>query len=152
MQNNLKKASNIYFNLFDLLMLYNHKIWKSTVHPLPLNHLIVIFYLRNNGTSTISEIAHHLSISKQQMSPIIDKLTKKEFIERKNLTNDRRYSQINISKKGIRFLENHRKKAKDNFIEHITNLTDDDIVVFDQSVKNIEEMLNKMFKKMHKID
>lgn len=147
MQNNLKKASDIYFDLFDLLMLYNHKIWKTTPQPLPLNHLIVLFYLRNNGTSTISEIAHHLSISKQQMSPIIDKLTKKEFIERKNLTNDRRYSQISISKKGTQFLSFHREKSKDTFAGRIVDLSDDDIVIFDQSVKAIKDILNKMFKK-----
>lgn len=42
-----------------------------------------MYYLLEKDTfATVTELAKHLSISKQQMSPIIDKLVKKEFIKK----------------------------------------------------------------------
>ena len=146
-QNNNKKIIDIYFDLFDIMMNYNHKLWRTIALPLPLNHLVVMYFLYNNKgeSSTISEIANHLSISKQQMSPIIDKLLKKSFIEKHCLSNDRRYSQIYLTKQGNDFLEEHQQQRRLNFIQYMTDLSDEDVIKFDESVKNVKKMIKKMF-------
>ena len=81
LENNSRKLSDIYFDLFEIMMTYNHKLWRTAALPLPLNHFAVMYYLfeKENTFATITELAKHLSISKQQMSPIIDKLVKKSL-------------------------------------------------------------------------
>ena len=100
LEKNSRKISDIYFDLFDIMMTYNHKLWRTAALPLPLNHFAVMYYLfeKEDTFATVTELAKHLSISKQQMSPIIDKLVKKEFIKKTCLSKDRRYSQISSRK------------------------------------------------------
>lgn len=140
-----RKISDIYFDLFDMMMNYNHKLWRKIALPLPLNHIVVIYFLYNNKNATISEIAGHLSISKQQMSPIVDKLLKKGFIKKRCLSNDRRFSQIYLSDEGKKFFEEHQQKQRDNFVQYITDLSDSDAERFDESVKIVKLMISKMF-------
>ena len=146
MTNNTQKISNIYFELFDLLMTYNHKIWKSTSSPLPVNDCIVLHFLQNNGATTITKTAQYLSISKQQMSLIIDRLAKKELVMKQNLSKDRRYVQLSLSLKGEKILKEMREQTKNKFMERITDLSNEDTIIFDNSVKVIEKMLAKMFR------
>lgn len=112
MEKNSRKISDIYFDLFDIMMTYNHKLWRTAALPLPLNHFAVMYYLfeKEDTFATVTELAKHLSISKQQMSPIIDKLVKKEFIKKTCLSKDRRYSQISLSEKGRNFLRNIKNR------------------------------------------
>lgn len=144
---NSEKVTDIYFDLFSIMMKYNHKLWRTMALPLPLNHLVVMYFLSNNmdTSATISEIATHLSISKQQMSPIIDKLVKKEFIKKTCLSEDRRYSQIYLSEKGKKFLNEHQKSQRTILMESITDLSDSDIQKFDESVKIVKKMIAKIF-------
>lgn len=132
------------------MMMYNHKLWKTMSLPLPLNQMVVMYFLYNNKTATISEVANHLAISKQQMSPIIDKLVKKGFIEKKCMSKDRRFSQIYLSEAGIEFIEEHRKTQQTTFINHVTDLSDSDALTFDESVKTVKLMIAKMFDKQKK--
>ena len=96
LEKNSRKISDIYFDLFDIMMTYNHKLWRTAALPLPLNHFAVMYYLfeKEDTFATVTELAKHLSISKQQMSPIIDKLVKKNILKKTSVSKDRRYSQI----------------------------------------------------------
>ena len=147
MTDNTQKISDIYFELFDLMMTYNHKIWKNTSNPLPVNDCIVLYFLNDNGPTTITKTAQYLSISKQQMSLIIDRLVKKELVDKQNMENDRRYIRISVSAKGEKLLADMRRQTKSKFMERITNLSDEDTAILDSSVKVIEKMLAKMFEK-----
>lgn len=62
----------------------------------------VLSFEKEDTFATVTELAKHLSISKQQMSPIIDKLVKKNLLKT-CLSKDRRYSQISLSEKGRNF-------------------------------------------------
>ena len=50
MTDNTQKISDIYFELFDLMMTYNHKIWKNTSNPLPVNDCIVLYFSQRQRT------------------------------------------------------------------------------------------------------
>lgn len=147
MENNSRKISDIYFDLFEIMMTYNHKLWRTAALPLPLNHFAVMYYLFEKGNSfaTMTELAKHLSISKQQMSPIIDKLLKKEFIKKTCLSKDRRYNQISLSEKGRKFLKEHQKSQRLIFMECTTDLSDSDTRKFDESVQIVKKMIAKIF-------
>lgn len=127
-------------------MMNNHRIWKMMSMPLPINHFVVLFFLESNGSMTISEIAQSLSISKQQMSPIIDKLEKKELIAKKNMAKDKRFIQARLTRKGKSLLENHRKKQKVRLMEHMKKLSVDDVEIFKQSSQIVKKSIETIFK------
>lgn len=143
---NSEMISEIYFDLFDIMVTNNHRMWRMMSLPLPLSHFIVLFFLRNNGMTIISEIAHSLSISKQQMSPIIDRLVKNGLIEKKCLAKDKRFVQVNLTRKGKLFLENHRKEQKEKLKEHMQHLEDIDTQAFAESAGIIKKSIETMFK------
>ncbi len=154
MSDNLKRTADVYFDLFSIMMRYNHKVWRTSTLPLPANHFIVLVNLYNNDGEaiTITQLAKQLSISKQQMSPIIDKLLKKELIEKKSLTKDRRFSYVRISDKGIKFMEEHRDEQKEHFSKWLVDIAGKDVLIsdadiqkFDESVKVVNNMMKKMF-------
>lgn len=147
LENNSRKISDIYFDLFEIMMTYNHKLWRTAALPLPLNHFAVMYYLfeKEDTFATVTELANHLSISKQQMSPIIDKLVKKEFIKKSCLSKDRRYSQISLSEKGRNFLKEHQKSQRLIFMKNTTDLSNSDTEKFDESVKIVKKMMAKIF-------
>lgn len=147
MENNSRKLSDIYFDLFEIMMTYNHKLWRTAALPLPLNHFAVMYYLfeKENTFATVTELAKHLSISKQQMSPIIDKLVKKEFIKKTCLSKDRRYNQISLSEKGRKFLKEHRQSQRLIFMKCTTDLSNSDTEKFDESVQIVKKMMAKIF-------
>ncbi len=153
MSDNLKRTADVYFDLFSIMMRYNHKVWRTSTLPLPANHFFVLVNLYNIGeTITITQLAKQLSISKQQMSPIIDKLLKKELIEKKSLTKDRRFSYIHITHKGIKFMEEYRDEQKAHFSESLIDIAGEDVMIsdadiqkFDESVKVVNNMMKKMF-------
>lgn len=124
----------------------NHRMWRKSPLPIPLNHFVVLFFLENNGATIISEIAQNLAISKQQMSPIIDKLVKKEFIEKKCMAKDKRFIQVRLSRKGKAFLENHRQEQKQRISEQMKKLTKEDAQVFATSAKIVKKSIETMFK------
>ncbi len=147
LENNSRKLSDIYFDLFEIMMTYNHKLWRTAALPLPLNHFAVMYYLfeKENTFATITELAKHLSISKQQMSPIIDKLVKKEFIKKTCLSKDRRYNQISLSEKGRKFLKEHQQSQRLIFMKCTTDLSNSDTEKFDESVQIVKKMMAKIF-------
>lgn len=145
-EKNNKKAAEIYYDLFDLLVTSNHRLWRTIDLPLPLNHFIVMHFLYNNHMSTITEVAKHLSISKQQMSPIVDKLQKKGYLQKECMSNDRRFSQLCLTDEGKAVIEEQRLVQRVNFMEHIVGLSESDLAKFEESVQVVKSIVNKMFK------
>lgn len=76
MEKNSRKISDIYFDLFDIMMTYNHKLWRTAALPLPLNHFAVMYYLfeKEDTFATVTELAKHcVRLVKKMMAKIFEK-------------------------------------------------------------------------------
>ena len=97
-------------DLFSLIIQLNSKLFSSSkmvkCSPLPPSHVKVIFHLMNNGSSSISDIASSLCISKPNMTPIIDKLIKEDLVCRQEDCNDRRIIRIQLTQKAYEIAKN----------------------------------------------
>ena len=100
--------------LFSLLIQLNNKVFNQDkmvkCSPLPPSHVKVIFYLLNNGSSSISDIASNLEISKPNMTPIIDKLLKDDLVQRTEDPNDRRIVRIALTQKALDISAEHKRR------------------------------------------
>lgn len=142
---NLKAASD---ELYSLLLYLNRRVFnhEDIIKRLsiPPSHAKVIFYLIHSKNASVSEIAKDLSISKSNMTPIIDKLIKEGFVERFPDPDDRRVIRVAITEKGHEFSIEQRKFAKKNLREKLSSLSSEDLSQIENITKNLNEILLKI--------
>ena len=140
---NLNKASDA---LFNLLLQLNNKVFNQDklvkCAPLPPSHVKVIFYLINNGSSSITDIALNLGISKPNMTPIIDKLLKDDLVFREEDPKDRRIMRIDLTKKAIDISNEHTKILKDLLLSKLSTLTDENLCKMEDLVSQLIDILS----------
>lgn len=91
---------------------------------------------------SMSEVAQDLNITVGTLTTAINKLIKKEYVERKRIEEDRRVVLIQLTKKGKLAYRIHEKFHKDMIVETIDGLSEDEEEVLIMSL----EKLNKFFK------
>ncbi len=111
---------------------------------IPPSHAKVIFHLHCGGEASVSEIAKNLSISKSNMTPIIDKLIQENLVERFTDPNDRRIIRVRVTEKGHEFCLKQREKTKKHLEEKISSLSPDEL----ERVKDLAKELNSIFSKI----
>jgi DNA-binding MarR family transcriptional regulator len=114
---------------------------KSKISPLQFH---VMFMLEEKGDLSMSQLSHELSTSKQQMTPIIDKLIECGFVEREHDKVDRRVVKINLSSPGRQFLEKQKVEVFDMLKKKIMNLADEDLSVLNKAFLEISRVVDKL--------
>lgn len=134
--------------LFHLLMQLNSKVFNHDkmvkCSPLPPSHVKVIFYLFNNGSSAISDIASMLAISKPNMTPIIDKLIKEDLVYRKEDPSDRRKIRIDLTEKAHNLALEHKKRLKESLLSKISTLSEEDLFKMSDLVSQLTNIIIKL--------
>lgn len=134
--------------LFHLLMQLNSKVFNHDkmvkCSPLPPSHVKVIFYLFNNGSSSISDIASMLAISKPNMTPIVDKLIKEDLVYRKEDPNDRRKIRIDLTEKAHNLALEHKKRLKESLLSKISTLSEEDLFKMSDLVSQLTNIIVKL--------
>ncbi|MGL5749628.1 MAG: MarR family winged helix-turn-helix transcriptional regulator [Paraclostridium sp.] len=135
-------------DLIYLLMQLNSKTFSSDkiikCAPLPPSHVKVIFYLINNGSSSISDIASSLGISKPNMTPIIDKLIKEDLVCRQEDPHDRRIVRIELTKKAHDMGESHKQRLREILFDKISSLPDEDLNKMSNLVIDLTDIILKL--------
>ncbi|MDU2665164.1 MAG: MarR family transcriptional regulator, partial [Clostridium perfringens] len=85
-----------------------------------------------------------LSISKSNMTPIIDKLIQENLVERFTDPNDRRIIRVRVTEKGHNFCLKQREKTKKHLEEKISSLSSEEL----ERVKDLAKELNSIFSKI----
>ncbi len=135
-------------DLLTLLMQLNSKVFNQDkmvrCSPLPPSHVKVIFHLFNNGSSSISDIASKLDISKPNMTPVIDKLLSEGLVYRKEDPNDRRIVRIDLTQKAHDMAVEHKKRLKDILLSKLMTLSNEDLVEMKDLVTNLAKIISKL--------
>ena len=98
----------------------------------------------NNGSSSISDIASSLCISKPNMTPIIDKLIKEDLVCRQEDCNDRRIIRIQLTQKLYEIANAHEKNLKNILLDKISNLDSEDLSNMGDLIVNLNSIINKL--------
>lgn len=143
--NDLNETSNY---LFDLLFLLNRRIFNHSefIKGLPLapSHVKVIFHLMHSGPSPVSQIARDLSISKPNMTPIIDRLIQDGFVTRFEDPNDRRVIRVQITEKSKELFKFQKQLVKDTLKIKLSHLDNEDLETLQNSIKVITNIIGKL--------
>ncbi|RKD30105.1 MarR family winged helix-turn-helix transcriptional regulator [Thermohalobacter berrensis] len=135
-------------SIFSILPLFKKKLIKPHKHnkaiDLSPSHLQILFLLDDLGKLPISEIGKHLFISKPNMTPLIQKLIKENLVERIRNEEDRRYIDIQITKKGKELIENHKALVAGNLKKKLANLSEEDLKELSLSLNKVKEIISKL--------
>ena len=130
--------------LANLLPLIHQKFARQTNFPVPPTHFFTLVCLYDHGAQTVTELSKFLQISKQQMSPIIEKLFRSGCVERQQDPGDRRNTRISITNTGYRLLESHHAKLMELFCKRLQQLTDEEAAQFYIAARNFGRFFAKL--------
>lgn len=116
----------------------------SPEFSIPPSHVRVIFYLVESNSSPISQIADSLGISKSNMTPIIDNLINYGLVNRYPDYRDRRILRVELTDKAYKLLDSFRIAICNSFVEKISPLSDEEVIMLNDSISNLITILNKL--------
>lgn len=139
------KAAEMIFHLIPLLD-------KKFVRPLDQQIKAVLSSMQVNvlailkeKKATMTELSKEMLMSKQQMTPIIDKLVSQGFVQREyNSTTDRRIIRISITTSGLNILEIIKEKTITMLEEKIGHLDDQDALRLINAIIELQKAVDKI--------
>jgi DNA-binding MarR family transcriptional regulator len=144
-EKNLIKLSE---DFFVLMMLLHKKIIKLEDFmknmAIPPSHVKVVFYLAQNGPSSVSSIARDLCISKPNMTPIIDKLLEYGYVTRYEDPKDRRVIIIEITDKAHEVFKMKKDLMKGFLQEKLSVLPDEDLIALRGAISEFKRVMSKL--------
>lgn len=90
--------------LLSMMMLAHQLFFRKTMLPLPLNQCILLSIVnaaeKENELLTMQEISQRTRLSKQQLTPLANKLVQDNYLTRQSYPKDRRFIQLMLTEKG----------------------------------------------------
>ena len=143
-----KNIDAVTMELSKILPLFQQKLIKpfeqlakSKISPM---QFYVMFTLKEKSHLAMTQLSNELLTSKQQMTPVIDKLIEFGFVERKHDEIDRRIVKITLSSSGKLFLEKQKMEMFDMLKTKIQNLGDDDLSTLYKAFLEIRRVIEKL--------
>ena len=133
--------------LFHLMPLLDRKFIRPVAHhfkpqltPIYLHVLSIV----REKKATMTELSNEILLSKQQMTPIIDKLVTEGFVQREYDAIDRRIIRISITSSGFQLCEH----AKDQTIKILQNklesLNEKDLISLNNVINELSRIAHKV--------
>ena len=144
MDSTQKNKREISQKFMDTLLVVHQHFFRPLAIPLPANHFAVLIVLKDGGPITITAVGKLLLMSKQQMTPILDKLAKYDCIIREPLPADRRFTQVSLTRKGNNIIEDFNEQLRLRIEKGLQTLGDEDFDRLADSVGAFKLSIDKM--------
>lgn len=111
--------------------------------PITPLHIEIMRLLLESGELPITRISESLSITKAQMTSLIDRLTEMEMVKRRSSTSDRRMVKVTLTRKGKAFIRTHDNKLRAAARESLSCLNEEELKSLSLSLVSIQKILTK---------
>ncbi|SDO54838.1 MarR family transcriptional regulator, 2-MHQ and catechol-resistance regulon repressor [Paenibacillus sp. yr247] len=115
-------------------------------HGLNRTEFGVLELLYHKGAQAIQQIGSKVLMSSGNITYVVDKLEKKEFVKRKTSTGDRRLIFAEITEKGKQFIEEVFPKHTEVIEKAVAGLTAEEKKVTSQLLKKLGRFAQEGFK------
>lgn len=132
----------------DILQIEEQTLKNGSLSDLSVTEIHTIEAIGMYTERTMSEVAQDLKITVGTLTTAINKLIKKEYVERKRIEEDRRVVLIHLTKKGKLAFRLHEKFHNDMIRATIDGLSDEEEIVLVASL----ERLNNFFKSKYNLN
>lgn len=120
-------------------------IIQGNIAEIAKGELAVLIYLldENDGTSA-TEISQRFDINTSRVAAILNALSKKGYIERKNDSSDKRKIHVYITEKGKQYSEERREDILNHVCQMLEQLGEEDAKEHIRIMKRISNMFKKV--------
>lgn len=106
-------------NLLEILVLIHDYLTDNMRIPMSPNYHRTLIILKHFGPDNMGSLAKKIAVSKQQMTPIIDRLAGEGLIERTACPTDRRIINIALTAKGDQYLADSLDQCRNIIIDKL---------------------------------
>jgi len=107
-------------------LLFHNTNNNEKTHLLPSTHLRVLLTLMKYGTMSVTHIAEHMEIQRQQLTKVLESLSNSNLICRKENPFNRRLILIEITDEGEKYIKNLIRKKAERISEFLESLSDEE--------------------------
>ena len=146
MQKNEEKLNKLLSEVFnDILKIEQNTLKNGVLKDISITEIHTIEAIGMYTSRTMSEVAADLKITVGTLTTAINKLTKKGYVERERIEEDRRVVMIKLTKKGkvaYRIHEKFHREMNKATIENLNEKESEELIL-------LLENLNKFFKEKY---
>ena len=148
------KIEQIAANMIQLLPLLQDKLFKpalknasnlkkqSDLTHLQFHILEELFHTKTGISMT--QLAKSINISKQQLTPLVNKLEEKDYVIKMQDVNDRRYVKLMLTEKGKNIVIKCWEDIQCLLYNRISHLSEDELIDLDYAINKILRIINKL--------
>lgn len=134
--------------LFHLSFILTHQVMNPMEVirgcALPQSHLKVLYFLKMHGDNSMSKLSEILSMSKSNMTPVVDGLMEDGLVERYGNPRDRRVQLIRLSDAGQAVLRNLDDRIKERAMERLEVLDEETLVRLHDAVDTVMDIATEL--------
>lgn len=138
----VEKLASDFFKLMPTFRKIVKPLEKSAKTLTPMQYHILVF-LYGMEPLSMSELAGKMNISRQQLTPLTDKLEESGYIKRVHDPEDRRSVKISVTPTGTAYLEQHRRETLELIIKRFQQLSPDEVEELHSAVQTFAKILNR---------
>ena len=140
--------SNIAEPLFVLISILHRNYMRPVeqhhsnfVTPLQLQTLMI---LQQKTTLPMTALANELTLTKQLVTPVIDKLVKKGLVQRESDSLDRRIIKVRLTSEGYDFLNSSREGVLNMLANNLKQLDNESLLRLNRALNETITILTKL--------
>ena len=142
-----RKLESIADDLLVSFPIFIRRVSREEAHLAAKKHYpsrFVLGAILKYGPVPMSEVGAHMGISKPYMTALVDRLIDEGFVERVPDADDRRVTNVTITKAGREAFEEFMRSARDTVIKNLSTLTPEDISSLQVSMKTIRDIASRL--------
>lgn len=144
-ENEVKEVAE---NMFQVLKLFQNKMFRPFELAIKCDggpmQFRILGMLKHRESISMSDIAHEMMVSKQQLTPVIDKMIEAKLVVRENDSRDRRIINISLDEAGREMLAERTREILGMLVERFKVISDEDVKMLGSSLEQIREVLVKL--------
>jgi len=138
------KTAEMLFNVIPLLDRHFVRSvdqqFRSVLTAMQVNVMVIL----TKKKATMTELSNEMLMSKQQMTPIIDKLVSQSFVKREYDNIDRRIIRIGVTQSGLDILAEIKEKVLGVLNDKLKDLDDNDLLCLNHALSDLFKVINKI--------
>lgn len=113
-------------------------------HRLSKLQYFALMLLNRKGPLMMSELASIMQVSKQQLTPLVDRLMAQSLVERYPDPQDRRVIRIGCSQAGKDIMDEMKKQNREALATKLSVLPDHELQELDMMILRVREILENV--------
>ena len=131
--------------LTDYHLVYRN-FFRNIIKPekMPVTQYHILSVLQERPNIRMGEISQIMSISRPNLTPLIDKLVALNYVERVSDTNDRRVTYISLTALGKKVFNSEKKTINDHIATVCSKMTEQELLSFGNALNTLTSLSKKL--------